>query len=719
MFFVNGNPSAAEIADAVNYILANLSPNTPANEFTVNNNPTTGFISNSGGDLIQYQYRYIYVKYADSPTGLNFSDNPYSRLYFGIMNSDTAIESTDPSQYSWFEVTGGFGVSKVLWVITSGGRHATFAVSQNSPDTNQNWRIVPVRSIDLDNPNSVFNQYMSVKFATDSVGTGFSDTITNATYYGVATTTTNTTPTDPAAYEWSPFAFGTTYSLFYRTFGARNISFIPALFQPIGYIQYTPKTVLNLDVITLGSVDEIGIVSLTPLIIESPFRYLLVKYATSETGTGISNNPAGATYFGLQASDVLTNNNNPDDFQWFAAGGTFLTDVNLWVKTSGGTTTAFNLTLASPDNSGWQNITSQTTSAYPYIDVYSRSGTVVVDITSPTAGRLGFSSVGANGIVNLNLDPYGQGKNTGGFTFNPATTAAITVDEFGRVVQSTTADQLYFSSTITTATAGQTVFSFSNGRPNQILVFKNGSFLVPSIDFTRNSTTVTLATPCVVGDNIALYYLRLLDGVTSADKVPFVFSTQTLTIGQTTISTNYPDGSEMLMINGVLMVDVDYGYLGNNQGYTLNTPSTGGTCVIVSFAFNSGNALIFIENFTTTAFASSFVTFPSQFYRNSHLMWFNGALLKAGTDYTMAGATTLLNSITLVGALSYSDQPVQFVSFNKIGEANLLPGGAAAVKGIDNPIVIEKQQSMMDMFNKMKKEVNKLKREVRQLKGQK
>lgn len=719
-FFVDGNPSPSEISEAVNYLLANLAPQTPVGDYVVNNNPNTGFITNTPGDLLQYQYRYLDVKYADSPAGLNFSDNPYSRTYFGLYNSDTVSESTSPTDYTWFEVTGGFGATKVLWVVTAGGRHASFAVSQEAPDSNQNWQVVPVRSIDLDNPFAVFNQYMSVKFATNSVGTtGFGDTITNATYYGVATTTDGTTPTDPSLYEWSPFAFGTTYNLYYRCWGGRNISFIPATSNPIGYIQYTPGSVLNIDVATLAATTDLGIISTTPLLIQSPYRYLLVRYADTETGTGLSNDPTGKTYFGLQASEVPTLDNNPADYVWFAAGGTFLSTVTLWVRTSGNSTAAFSLTIDAPDTSGWQNISGQTVTADPYIDVYSRSGSVVVDVSSPTDGRIGYSSIGHDGIVNLNLDPFGQGRLTGGFTFNPASVSTITVDQFGRVQQTLALDQVRFSSMLTHATSGQTVFTFSNAQPDQILVFRNGCYLVPGTDYTRNSTTVTFTNACVLNDVVAIYYIRLIDAGTSADKVPFVTTTVTLTNGQTVIPSTYTDGSEVLFINGAMIVDSDYGYTGTNQGYTLATPSIGGTMTIVSFSFNNGNALIFSENYTTTTYGSTNVVFPTQFYRNSHLMFLNGCLLRPGTDYTMTGSSALLFNYTLVGGLSFSGQPSQFISFNSSGEASASSLSSAGVLGMDMPVVIEKPMTMMEMFSAMQKELNKLKREVNKLKGKK
>ena len=718
-FALDGNPSPSEISDAINYILANLSPQTPPGQYVVNNNPTTGFVSNSVGTLLQYQYRYLDVKYADNPAGLNFTDNPYGRLYFGLYNTDTVTESTDPNQYTWFQVTGGFGGTKTLWVVTAGGRHASFAASQEAPDLNQNWRLVPVRSIDLDNPFMPFLQWMSIKFATDSVGTGVSDSPTSKTYYGVATSSTNTTSTTPSDYEWSPFAFGTTYQLYYRSFGGRNISLVPATSKPIGYIPYIYGTTLNLDVATLGAMNDIGIISTTPLIIESPYRYLLLLYGTSSTGGTVSTDPSGKTWYGLQPSDIIAIDSNPADYTWFDAGGTFGSGLNLWVRTSGSNTIQVNISNDAPDNTGWVNVTSQTVTTDPYIDVYTRSGLLVSSVTSPTSGRIGYSNLGANGVVNLNLDPYGAGANTGGYAFNPALTSSVVVDEFGRIIQASALDTVLYSTLQTLATAGQTAFTFSNTQTNQILVFRNGCFLKPGTDFTRTTTTVTLASACALNDVIQMYYIRLIDATTTLDKVPFVTQNQTLVYGQTQIATTNIDGAEVLFINGAMIVDSDYDYIGHNQGYELFTPSVGGDCNIVVFAFNNASALIFSENYTETSYAVTNVVFPTQFYRNSHLMFFCGALLKPGTDYTIPGSGALSYNFTIVGALSFSGQPAQFISFNKAGEASASTGGAAAVLGMDMPFVFEYEPSMMDLYNDMKKELKSLKSEIEMLKGTK
>ena len=87
-FSLDSNPSTSEIADAINYLLANLNAGVPAQSTAVSNNTSTGFITNAVNDLLSYQYRYIDIKYADSISGDNFSDNPSGKLYFGIRNDD-------------------------------------------------------------------------------------------------------------------------------------------------------------------------------------------------------------------------------------------------------------------------------------------------------------------------------------------------------------------------------------------------------------------------------------------------------------------------------------------------------------------------------------------------------------------------------------------------------------------------------------------------------
>lgn len=161
-FFLDGNPTPAEISEAVNYVIANLDNNVVANQ-------ETGQIVGPSGEVTGYLYKYIFVKYADSFDGtLNFSDTPTNRLYYGIRNSDSSVESTNPADYVWNAVTGGFGTTKFLYYITTGGRTIQFAVATAVPNTG--WFVDPGTAIDLDftTASSAVANFVVIRVANSS-----------------------------------------------------------------------------------------------------------------------------------------------------------------------------------------------------------------------------------------------------------------------------------------------------------------------------------------------------------------------------------------------------------------------------------------------------------------------------------------------------------------------------------------------------------------------
>lgn len=141
-FLLDGNPTTSEISDALNYVLSNFNTSYTAD-------PNTGQITGPTGDVQGYLYQYMAIKYADSFDGsVNFSNSPTNRQYFGIRNNADAAESSNPVDYIWTKATGGFGVTKFLWFICTGGRQIQFAVATAAPDAG--WLIDPGASIDLD-----------------------------------------------------------------------------------------------------------------------------------------------------------------------------------------------------------------------------------------------------------------------------------------------------------------------------------------------------------------------------------------------------------------------------------------------------------------------------------------------------------------------------------------------------------------------------------------
>ena len=149
-FFLDGNPTQGEISEAINYLLGNFSQNVTAD-------PATGQITGPTGEVSGYLYKYMHIKYSDSFDGtLNFSNVPTNHAYYGLRNSDSSAESTNPSDYVWYQVAGGFSTTKFLYYLTTGGRQIQFSIATSVP--NPGWIQDNGSAIDLD-----------VTAATDSV----------------------------------------------------------------------------------------------------------------------------------------------------------------------------------------------------------------------------------------------------------------------------------------------------------------------------------------------------------------------------------------------------------------------------------------------------------------------------------------------------------------------------------------------------------------------
>lgn len=141
-FALDSTPSPSELSEAVNYLLANFTQGLAADE-------TTGQIIAPGGTVVAYIYKYLAVKYADSFDGsVGFSNTPTNKAYYGLRNTDSTVESTNPADYIWYEAAGGFGTTKFLFYLTSGGRSITFVVATTAPS--QFYKQDDGTSIDLD-----------------------------------------------------------------------------------------------------------------------------------------------------------------------------------------------------------------------------------------------------------------------------------------------------------------------------------------------------------------------------------------------------------------------------------------------------------------------------------------------------------------------------------------------------------------------------------------
>ena len=182
-FALTNDPSQSEISEAINYLLANFGPNLSAD-------PNNGQISGPSGVIIAYLYQYIAVKYADSFDGtLNFSNSPTGRTYYGLRNTNSSVESTNPADYIWFLAAGGFGTTKFLFYQTNGGRQINFFVGTTAP--NSTYLQESGSSIDLD----VVTTTTAYNTAAPSI------------YIWTSTSTPPTRPSTTSTYTWATGAY--------------------------------------------------------------------------------------------------------------------------------------------------------------------------------------------------------------------------------------------------------------------------------------------------------------------------------------------------------------------------------------------------------------------------------------------------------------------------------------------------------------------------------
>ena len=140
-FSLNSDATIQEVTDAVNYLLSNFGSNVVVDT-------VTGVVAGPTG-AFAYYYKYIAVKYADSYDGsVGFSNSPTNKGYYGIRNTNSNVESTNPDDYIWTKVTGGFGTTNFLWYITYGGRQIAFQISATAPSVY--YVQDPGTAIDLD-----------------------------------------------------------------------------------------------------------------------------------------------------------------------------------------------------------------------------------------------------------------------------------------------------------------------------------------------------------------------------------------------------------------------------------------------------------------------------------------------------------------------------------------------------------------------------------------
>lgn len=375
-FALDNSPELSEISEAINYLLANFGANIAAD-------PGSGEITGPTGLVIAYLYKYLAVKYADSADGsLNFSNSPTNREYYGLRNTNDSVESTNPADYIWNKVAGGFGTTKFLWYQTGGGRQVDFFVGTAAP--NSYFIAAPTDAIDLD----VVTGNNGKMYAMPAI------------YIWTATSTPPARPTTTSTYTW---ATGVISSV-----PAGWSSSIPALPSGYTYLWQLVAPLIESINVTTSVLDwtntsyPITAISATgatgPRTTTGYIYYQLASLTAPATPTASGFNFVTGQFTSLSAN-WSTNFNAPaatDTTKFWAVY------YSVSEGSFGGTQT---VTISSPFN--WTNFNGLVT----FTNLATSSGTTFID-----GGNITTNTINANRIIAGLLQGFTLITGTGGYT---------------------------------------------------------------------------------------------------------------------------------------------------------------------------------------------------------------------------------------------------------------------------------------------------------------
>jgi len=175
-FALETTDSYGDVISSINYLLSTsnvLDANvivTSANALVAN--VSSGQITTAADPAyVSYLYQYLHVRYADNATGsVNFSTSPTNRLFFGLLNSNSPVGSSNPADYIYTQVVGGFGTTKFFFYSVLGGRQLLINITTGA--TNNFLQAVDAVPIDLDLVTAVANVVITANNIVASTITG-------------------------------------------------------------------------------------------------------------------------------------------------------------------------------------------------------------------------------------------------------------------------------------------------------------------------------------------------------------------------------------------------------------------------------------------------------------------------------------------------------------------------------------------------------------------
>ena len=390
-------------------------------------------------------------------------------------------------------------------------------------------------------------------------------------------------------------------------------------------------------------------------------QYLAVAYADTATGTGLSLNPTGKSFYSLVNQSSRTFPSAASFTIWFAANPTFGTQNYLLYQNLGSRSVTFATGLASaiggsgpfvPSNgllfdvSKWSGL--NIGSNIIDLDIKTGAGlTAVTTSSGVAAGQLSTLTTADNRGYNA-LDIV---HNFGGASQRTITSNTYTIDQFGRILGFTPADAFYYTQVAFTAGANQTVFNVTRDASfvlGQTKVSRNG-ILLDSAEYTETLSAITLANGCALGEIITIESFR---ATASADFNESLSITVASVSGNSVVFASLPSGRIVAgnkLVFGTLLT-TSYTVSAVNLATSTITFSSAPTASIgdpiLRRTVNNASYTPFAR-FTYTISNTTNFTMPDAFLVNGReQIYLNGALVN-DLDYDLTNSTgqiTLSNS---------------------------------------------------------------------------
>jgi hypothetical protein len=484
-------------------------------------------------------------------------------------------------------------------------------------------------------------QYLSIAYADDINGGGFSLNPRNKLYYGIYNTDATSPSSNPADYanSWvlADPAFGTNIYLIYANRQNQTFSFdTDFATYASGSGAFVPTTTAKFDP-KLWSALEDG----TNIIDLQPTTGQFIGTGTTTTGTG-------------QIRVI-----NTGDGQVVASLDQFLDFGGPTTKTGSASTLTIDI---------YGRVVGFTTPDEFYMTIENFTATSGQTLFTPATRDpdyiTGQDLIFQNGAL-LSISDYTETNST--FTLN---TGATLNDIVTCISMRAISDSKYYAPTylIVENIASNVVTYESSQLPFQLinigqeLTFTNvgtpTNYIVSSVNYATREITFTAAVTASIGD--AIYSHR------NANASYPVFSRYeadlTNASSYTPTEWAFESGYELPFMNGTVVPDQDYDIVGNT--YTNLPSTTTGKLVIIQFSANNTTtptgAPVNIPIFTTSGQASYSFNYTS----GALNVYGNGVLYKTGVDYT-----TVTNSYTLTNTPNNNNTILQQQSFARAGAA--------------------------------------------------